>query len=245
VLNEDKVAAKNAGMDGFATKPVNFQELCTEIARVTGIAHKTVKKHAQAQGFHSDVINEELAISLWQTTEVYLKELSLFLNQNTSLVDELRALFDEEDSLAFLAKVHAMKGVSANLALDKLEEQFVMLESACKGQQSESCEAILDNIEYQLSLVLQESERLNNSAESVAPDIEPTLDTEEGLEVINTLINVANASEFDEDALSKLRLMITAETENIVMKIEAAFEDFDFDEAEALLKEMKLGLMQG
>ena len=37
VLDEDKTAAKDAGMQGFASKPINFNALCFEIARVLGL----------------------------------------------------------------------------------------------------------------------------------------------------------------------------------------------------------------
>ncbi len=104
VLSEDKAAARNAGMDGFATKPVNFQQVCTEIARVTGVAHKTIKQNKQNHQFDSNLINDEAALALWQSEDVFFKELNVFLNQNKSLVTELKSLMSDKDSLPFWQK---------------------------------------------------------------------------------------------------------------------------------------------
>jgi DNA-binding response OmpR family regulator len=49
VLDEDKLAARDAGMDGFSSKPVDLDSLNREIARVLGIALPTPAPRAAAR----------------------------------------------------------------------------------------------------------------------------------------------------------------------------------------------------
>ncbi len=138
-----------------------------------------------------------------------------------------------------------MKGISGNLALTKLEEHFVMLESAFKDKQYDSCDVIIEHIEQQIELLELEYQRLNTEqieTKKVTSNIQ--LASEEILIIVDTLIKTAQANEHDEATLSRLLSGANPDVASLVNDIEAAFEDFDFDVAETLLQEMKKRLLQ-
>ncbi|WP_067983216.1 MHYT domain-containing protein [Neptuniibacter pectenicola] len=243
VLEEDKVAAREAGMDGFASKPVNFNELTAEIARLTGKSLRAVDTEQDCLVAASNgLVNMQEALSLWQESSIYIKELSLFLQQNSNLIATLNNLVTSNDAPALLQKAHSLRGIVGNLAIRKLEEQFLLLEDTVTHYQFESSTAIIERI-GQLYAELQTEcdnlrEQFNNASANDVEALESSTDPTPFKESILDLINIAKASEFDEEALNVLMKHADAKNKQRVLAIQRAFEDFDFDVALSLLQDL-------
>jgi CheY-like chemotaxis protein len=243
VLEEDKVAAREAGMDGFASKPVNFNELTAEIARLTGKSLRTVDTEQDfSTAESSGLINMQEALNLWQENSIYIKELSLFLQQNSNLIATLNDLLTSKDVPALLQKTHSLRGIAGNLAIRKLEEQFLLLEDVVTQQQFDRCAAIIERIS-QLYTDLQTEgdnlrEQFNNAPVNDMEVIAPSTDRTFFKENILGLIDIAKASEFDEGALNLLMKHADARNKQRVLAVQRAFDDFDFDVALSLLQDL-------
>jgi PAS domain S-box-containing protein len=244
VLNEDKVAAKEAGMDGFASKPVNFNEICTEIARVTGCAVKAAPVKISPSTISSYLINSEEALSLWHTPAKYLSELNRFIQNNNSMPEQLDALLLAHDHVVLMGKAHALRGVTANLAIRKLEAQFILLEDNLKMQQFDPCTAILERIKSLMDELTREYDRLNQEISDEVDTNVHSFDRELFQQTIEKLILVATENEFDEHALKMLKHNASSEAQPDIEAIESAFEDFDFDVALNLLEDIKMSFSQ-
>ncbi|MGY0627710.1 MAG: ATP-binding protein, partial [Paraglaciecola chathamensis] len=83
VLNEDKVAANNAGMTGFATKPVDVDLLNAEIAKVMGI-NLEIAESIATQEQESVAIRHDKGLALWGDIELYAQELERFAKDASS-----------------------------------------------------------------------------------------------------------------------------------------------------------------
>lgn len=142
VLDEDKQAAQRAGMQGFASKPVDFMQLYHEMARVLGIATDRVApalQHASSDRF----INLDKAIQIWRHMPAFVLQLQQFMQQHHDVISRLQQQLAEQDYGALQQQAHALKGVSANLALDVLSHVIGELEQAARQRQQPRCEELL------------------------------------------------------------------------------------------------------
>ncbi len=239
VLNEDKIAAKEAGMDGFASKPVNFNKLCIEIARVTERTLNSTLADQPKIDFTSSLINVEQALSLWQSPEKYLFELQRFLQNNQSMPEDLNALLVANEPLNLIGKAHALRGVTANLAIKKLEEQFLLLEDNIKSHQFPASTLIIERIKELIQELQHECYRLDQHMSGKVKALQEKFDDESFIQAIETLIIVAKENRFDQEALTALKLNARPNVQQQVLTIENTFEDFDFNIALNLLDDLK------
>ncbi|MDN4503572.1 MHYT domain-containing protein [Alteromonadaceae bacterium BrNp21-10] len=242
VLEEDKVAAMQSGMQGFASKPVNFAELSTEIARVTGKQITVTTTTHSTQTSSGKLINLKEALAIWQDKGIYIRELSRFLQQHKTLTKTLEELVSDADSKALLHHAHAQKGLSGNLAIRKLEEQFLLLEDTVHNQQFEHCQVVIERIN---SLFIELQQECNELQQSLAVGAvtgqsheDQASDNALFQQSALRLIDVAKASEFDEKALTLLLDNVSNGNRQQVFAIHSAFEDFEFDVALELLQKL-------
>ncbi len=124
VLQSDREAARKAGMNSFATKPVVVEDLMCDIARLLNIqvdvANESVVQHNTHTGNIS--VNEEKGINLWGTLELYIHQLQQFFVSKTA---DIKALgkFNELDEEQLML-VHTLKGLAGNLCLPNLSAQL-------------------------------------------------------------------------------------------------------------------------
>lgn len=140
VLVQDKHAAQNAGMEGFANKPVDFPVLVNEIARVlTGRVPEiatTERQNVQSSNVqagnvqtgdtqqplpskrqHSHVVDLKKASTLWGSEEVALQEIYKFTTKCREQVDDLTTAIVHENFNKIATIAHSLKGASGNLCL--------------------------------------------------------------------------------------------------------------------------------
>lgn len=118
---EDRQAVIDAGMDGFATKPIDISALNHEIARVLGLVLEDVEHSAPVPTTAVTLIAAQQGISLWGSETRFASELQRFAASSlATLCHALRQAQHPEDLSRLQQIAHRYKGLSANLALSQL-----------------------------------------------------------------------------------------------------------------------------
>ena len=136
VLEEDRRETMEAGMTGFAVKPVDLPQLVTEIARVTGraldmSARKATDSPDVTPPHRLPDVDEAAALARWGSAGLWHAQVTRFLDAN------LRdwPAFDEPDATgaaiaASTAFAHRLRGAAANLGLRGIAATAARLEAA-------------------------------------------------------------------------------------------------------------------
>ena len=154
VLEAHRQASGAAGMDGFASKPVDWWALSHEIARVLGLADTATPIAASAASAANSVaprvLNQQLGLQRWSgASAAYRSALRRFEQDYRELVPALAALLGgvnlgvnlgaspgtgaaaTADYPAALALAHKARGVAANIGLEQLAATLAQLERLC------------------------------------------------------------------------------------------------------------------
>lgn len=230
VLQQDKLTAKQAGMNGFANKPVDIQQVNHEIAKVLGleIKHITTKPDNKAKQH----INYVKGIQMWGSKEKLNTEIRLFLaNHQQSILRLKESTLNASEQTTLL---HTLKGVAGNLTLTKL---LYLLSQAEKEQGKEDFSKLITACyqEWQaLATLLDEQEQVNtDKTPSQAVSISVFLNHIEALQ------NQAEHAEIDDELLSDVQNNAPVEYKDAVAEIVGHFDNFDFDAASTALANLK------
>ena len=133
VLAAHRKAALAAGMDGFATKPVDWRALSQEIARVLGLPADSPSDAAEAATpAGRRVLHYAGAVQRWAGNDVaYRDALARFGREHPRLPPALLAAIEADDHAALLPLCHRLRGVAANLGLEQLAASLAALEQWC------------------------------------------------------------------------------------------------------------------
>lgn len=240
VLEEDKLSAELAGMEGFANKPVNIAQLRHEIARVLNLnnhENSEVKPTATV----NISIDTDTGIALWGSKTTHYNELNLFMQTSTVEIEKLHGFLVESDWPNIAQKAHGLKGLSGNLALPILHELFTTLERNCSQQNSHECEITIQKIKQELTMV---AASLSNSATQVAekkntPDTKITKQIL--LQMLETLEQHASHNKFDDELLDTLATVDLVGNQQIHAII-SAFNNFEFEQALTMLQDLRTHL---
>jgi len=128
VLEADRRAALAAGMDDFASKPLDLPELLGKIARLLKLEPKILANtEATGEPPQSTLIDWQQGLLLWQDMGVLQQRLQQWLDEQADFSVRLAQSIDE-DPKAAEAMLHRLRGAAANLALTALQKQAETLE---------------------------------------------------------------------------------------------------------------------
>lgn len=244
VLDEDKTAAQDAGMQGFASKPIDFAALCFEIAQVLKIdVREPLSLHSQASTT-DQLVNLPKALQLWGNMATYLPQLQQFLQQLPETLRLSIAQLEAGNYPAVQQQAHAIKGVSANLGLDPLSKACSELEQAARQQQYERCTALLQKILHCSPKFAAEYQKLL----SEQPAVEETQTTELNTHQLNSMLNTLQQSllrhELDDHLIEQLS-QYSGQHQAVLLMLLDAVNDFDFNLALKLLDQLQQQLGTG
>ena len=223
VLQQDKLTAKQAGMNGFATKPVDINQLNYEIARVLGLAISQLET--------ADPIDSKLRIDLakgekmWGSTEKHLKEVALFLTQHQN---SMQTLATNKLNYKHHAQIlHNLKGLAGNLALNNLSDLVAQAEkqrdttsyAQCILKCHQEWQQLADELSH-LRIAPQE-----NKLQKV------TVSNTEFIHQLTLLLSQAKRAELDDTLLSYIERITPEQHKNAILSICEQFNEFEFDNA--------------
>lgn len=237
VLEQDRIAAREAGMDGFANKPIDFALLSREIARVLKLEIAELPIEALAQ--QGNVLIDELkGVQLWGSKTQYVKELNRFIQQLPEKLALLQQAIHEQNSHKVKQLAHTFKGVSGNLGLTQWMTIFGEMESGELSLLPQQLHAVTSGMAEVIAyiagtecVVNAEPSKPQNNALFMLPHID-------------ALLAAVAHHTFDEAELIALEKISPVAYKNDISQISNALDDFDFDIAKAALHQLKIAICQ-
>ncbi|WP_286234994.1 MHYT domain-containing protein [Thalassotalea sediminis] len=226
VLNDDRIAAKKSGMDGFANKPVDINALFNEIATVLGITIADVNVSSQETSL-GKLIDEKKGAALWGSVDAYYQELSQFTKQFSQDFSGLTTLCEQQNWQELKAQAHKLKGVCGNLSLVCLMRNLEKLEAVITSHPLQS-QAVVDVIQKLFEAVQCEVDKYIPNISKVDVD---TGNLETFVQALQHLRDAAAQNEIDESALLLISDSAFKGYQLDVDAINQAINDFEFEQA--------------
>lgn len=242
----DREHVIEAGMNSYISKPIDFKLMIKTLSDWITPKHKeapaqiteTPKQPLSLPSFeHIDL--EAGMIVTNNNSALYLKLLNKFSKAHKSFKEDLLVSLNDCDWETAIRLAHTLKGTSANIGAEKVQELAAILELECKREAV--AQSTIDKCNETLTAVLTElSEKLakdgdvklsgNNKALNAA-DIAGELDE------LRSLID-----DFDANAQDIVEILLTKNLEealqNAIVNISKALENYDFERAEAELEKL-------
>src|SRR5579859_4072764 len=234
VLEEDRVLAFDAGMDGFAAKPIERPILLGEIARVLGI--NAVEVSLAEASSARPVFDRAGALLRWDDDWVVLADmLAKFFRQNRGLADQLDQLIATGDTDGALDLAHKIKGWAGNIGLTDLFGALATLEGLLYRKSGDP-DAALQSVALAIDAAWRVVEpELVTAAEGPAA-AQSRLDPAVLATALAGLQKAVKRGALDDAALDAIVEMLPAQE---TQALRQALEDFDFSAAESLIEGMK------
>jgi len=238
VLNEDRQAALEAGMDGFVSKPVDLASLSREIARVLGLQlGEAVERDIMPA---NAMLNWEQGRKRWGDDRLYATELTRFAVQYGRLALDLDALLQQQDFASLAQQAHAACGVAANLAIEGLRQPLNQLERAAKQGLPEACSLAVDALAQQLPRFGAElANALRQHAPTPSREVaQQPYDAAAFSAALERLTQAAAKNQCDDAALQELMQTCPLQYAVQLDQIVSALNDFDFAKAQHELENL-------
>lgn len=264
VLEQDRRNARAAGMDGFASKPVEPVRLMAEIARVIGVREDgTDPVFAVTSAFGSldsldalpgaraqapppqaplpAAIEWDRGVQLW-TQARYLREaIERFMQESGVALAGLLSAHQADDWESLEARAHRVRGAAANLALPAVQQFAGQIEHAARARDAAPAQAsllalatALDAVRVALLNPQAPDAQLQGTASAPAP-LQPA-ERHLVLAAIDALAAALAQGELADAPLAVLESGLSAVSLN---GLQEALDRFDFDEARACLQALR------
>ncbi|MEK1905912.1 MAG: PAS domain S-box protein [Pseudomonas sp.] len=238
VLEQDRRAAREAGMDGFASKPLEMDKLLAEIAAVLGLAPRPVAALAPQADELPAAIDWARGATLWGSDAALLAAIRRFLLEHSEASVRIAELLHTGEQAAAIELTHRVRGAAANLALLPLSRLAGQLEHALKGAVPASTEELLAALGQALADLPAE---LPDLTEVVDKPAARAVELQQLRPLIEQSRKALQHGELAEQALQQLLDTLPAKS---AQALEAAINNFDFERADALLAELLGSLEQ-
>jgi CheY-like chemotaxis protein/anti-sigma regulatory factor (Ser/Thr protein kinase) len=235
VLDADRKATSQVGMNGFSSKPVDPIALSHEIARVLEFA---VESHCAPADTGTEVLDTTQGLHRWaDNADAYFSALQRFSVEYRGCPQLLAQLLDIENFIEAQAVTHKTRGVAANLGLSLLATELALLERACSDADSPVAIALLPNIQEQFARALDAIDLHIGSSKPVT-DVEPSkiLDCARVLALSDALMQALQRGSVDDDALAQLDAAVKGHAAaSHIAQLYKTIDNFDFDMAQTSL----------
>ena len=229
VLQQDKLTAKQAGMNGFANKPVDIQQVNHEIAKVLGLEVNTISQ--QQPDKSKQHINYAKGLKMWGSSEKLNSEIAAFLSDHYANMIRLKEL--NTDSSEVKTILHTLKGVAGNLALGKLLHLLSQAENELRGTRFISLiHACEDEWHFLRSKIAETKTQEEQTSVTMMP-------TSELNKALVTLLEHAKHAEIDDDFLAQVASNTQPAFKSQINEICEHFDNFDFNAAQEAIEKLQ------
>jgi len=237
VLERDRQEALDAGMNGFAGKPLDMPALLAEMASVLGLSNGSsvsVAAASKAKG----LFDWTRGARLWGGPLQMAAAIARFLEEQ-AVAEPLRALLLVPGLADLEARAHRLRGVAANLGLVQLSHTAFSLEQAARAGAAERCAELIDDWHEAFEAV-----RL---ALPLQPEAQATAmvsaDPQHVRQALDSLIAELERGSLDEAALCVLEQSVQLSGDG-VRAVRQAIDDFEFEQALEHLQRIRQQLKQ-
>lgn len=250
VLQEDRTAAYEAGMDGFASKPVDINALSREMIRVLHLPEskrQVAPTSTPAPSLNNSVIDMEKGLALWGNESLYLQELAGLAAEMPEKISQLNHTHTQRDAKQLAALAHACKGVCGNLALPALYAQLTALEKQALAEDMDNAAATLQHIAsawhaLQTHLATQPAYASAPNQQNVSSAV---YDVQALQALLAVLAEAAQQAEIDDQSLQTLSAIAPPAHQQTIQQIIDAFNDFEFEFAAAHIAQLQAAMQSG
>ncbi|WP_430460645.1 MHYT domain-containing protein [Thalassolituus sp. LLYu03] len=243
VLEQDRRAARAAGMDGFAAKPLDITELSLEIASVLGIEADD-SDSLPATSSERLLINRQHGEALWQSRRQHMSAVRAFLTDDANQPGRLEALLRQGDTMqaGALREVHRLRGISANLSLESLADVYGLLEQHLHATNNDYPYPLVESVRRlhgELAQLIQ-AEGLP-AADTPAGPQEPAMSGAELLAVLGALVHQLQRGELPDEPLADVMRSLP---DTLADAVHDAALDFECEKLAALLDDYRQTLIK-
>jgi len=256
VLEQDRRNARAAGMDGFASKPLEPARLFREIARVlslhaTGDAMDwgTLFTNTRPSGLGvlaagaglPPAIDWERGTRLWGQRALLRAAVARLLVDHAATPATLQALVAQPDMDAARALAHRLRGVAGNLALEPLQTLAQRIEEAAHSSDRTALQPLVAALPAALQAVQQALAQEAEAAAAPAPRVGQhaplTADQrQQALAAAHALQEALVQSELAQPPLDVLVQLLPADATE---RLQEAIDTFDFEQAVVQLQQLR------
>jgi len=239
VLEEDRRAASNAGMDGFAAKPIDLDQLYAEAARLMGLG-TTVRRTLVPAVRQESTLDLKRALRLWGDIDSYRGALQRFIADSVMLSAQLQQHLDLQQGEAASQLAHRARGVAANLGADAVAGLLGDVERALRLKENAPFATWLAELERLLRQLGREAgELVQEAAAEVADGRAP--DVAELAPLLKRLRDELKRGALDDGLVRQIRDLVAGhDWAGDYAVVEHDIGDFDFDRAAEGLDRMLL-----
>ena len=235
VLPQDRLSAEQAGMDGFANKPINIRELFNEISSVLKLQNIPVDTN-DMEDKSTLKIDVDTGIILWGSKTNFYAELGRFIKHVDSELRTLNNCLTDNDWQTLEQLTHKYKGSAGNLALNSLMKMFELLEQSIQKRERECSQQNIINIETEFRIIKDCVIKRSNGTDEII-QVDPSVSDESInnlIELLRQLEHCVKNNEFDDALLDKLQALSSVSPKEINEIINAC-NDFEFSSAADLV----------
>lgn len=253
-MKGDREKSLKANMNGHLTKPIDPDELYTELTR--WIDTQSERNFAKTDNTkpvtestndilpaHLPGIDINSALKrLSNDKALYCSLLTRFYQEQSSTPNILQILVQQGDLEAAYALVHKIKGAAGNLGMDNVLSQSTALEHALKQDNADYVDAVLA-FEAALQEVLSAiTPMLNTRAEDI-PNNSIEIAADEVKNLIDALLPLLNSGDIAslEQSDELLNQLKDTRYESLASKVRKHAHNFEFDQAANQLDEFQIG----
>ncbi|NYE23265.1 PAS domain S-box protein [Pigmentiphaga litoralis] len=240
VMDADRDAARKAGMDGFASKPVDFHALSMEIARLLRL-YPARATALPARLPDPAVLDTAGGIARWTGQEAfYRRTLRRFGHEQHGLAATLTDLHQRRDRPGLRALAHRIRGLAANLGLDRLAALLQGVDEAIADGDEARASALLADLPAQLDAALQAIQDALGDADRTPPaaPAQPAtpLDLPRVTGLVKTLSAGMRRGQLDAAHLDGLMTLMAGHVDRPALaRLQYLTDNFDFASAAAEL----------
>ncbi|WP_061239215.1 PAS domain S-box protein [Ectopseudomonas composti] len=240
VLDQDRQAALDSGMNGFASKPLDVSALLWEIARVLGLTDVPSAVVSATRVADAGLFDWVRGGNLWGGPLRMARAINSFIGEQHELVERLNQLLAARDWREGEALAHRLHGAAGNLAMASLASLGQSIERAFQAQDEQALPALLAELDQTLQTVkavVPQVPEVNSAAQS------PTADLSSLREQASQLRHALQRGGLDDETLAAMEHAAGATAYAVALNdMRQALDDFDFDQALVVLDKLLLQL---
>jgi len=247
VLDADREAAQAAGMDGFASKPVDLVALTHEIAGALHLDPAVGIEPVRRPLGEPQLLDEVGALRRWSGERLsYQRALREFGSDLGSAATRFYALAEAGDKLDLHEYTHKLRGLAANLGLEQLAAVLARLEQQAVTEDAAALLGLVEELPKHLSAAhaaiaahLALSSTVGATplvASDAAAMPEQSFDAQRVRQLGAILMQAFGRGALDDAALGQLAAALGGYTvATRIDELQRALDDFDFGAAQTSL----------
>lgn len=236
VLDQDRQAALDSGMNAFASKPLDLNALLWEIARLLGLTDVPSAVVSATRFAEDGLFDWVRGSNLWGGPLRMAQAIAAFVDEQQTLVARLSQLLEARDWSEGRAQTHRLYGAAGNLALTHLTTLAQMLEQAFEAQDENVLRALFVELEQALQTVKDVVPQVPQASSTT--DSTP-VDPGTLRELVGQLRHALERGSLDDEALAAMEHAVRGSVYNAALNdIRQVLDDFDFDQALTMLDQL-------